>query len=108
MRNAADAAYAFLLFDRRNDVEQIDALVLPPILEKLQSFDNWRLLISPDHPTPISMKTHSRGFVPWAIVGSDVTGDGFTTYDETTGERSTRRFPEGRGLMNLFLRGNLQ
>ena len=54
------------------------------------------------------MKTHSRGFVPWAIVGSDVTGDGFTTYDETTGERSTRRFPEGQGLMNLFLRGNLQ
>ena len=89
-------------------LEQIDALVLPPILEKLQSFDNWRLLISPDHPTPISMKTHSRGFVPWAIVGSDVTGDGFATYDETTGERSTRRFPEGQGLMNLFLRGNLQ
>ena len=88
-------------------LEQIDGKTLPPILDKLQTFDNWRLLVSPDHPTPISTKTHSRGFVPWAIVGSDVKGDGFATYDETTGAAASRYFPKGQDLMTLFLRGDL-
>ena len=89
-------------------LEQIDAKTLPPILDKLQTFDDWRLLISPDHPTPIAMKTHSRGFVPWAIFGSDVKGDGFATYDETTGAAARRAYPEGYNLMAQFLRGDLQ
>jgi 2,3-bisphosphoglycerate-independent phosphoglycerate mutase len=89
-------------------LEAIDRLTLPPILEKLRTFENWRLLISPDHPTPVAIKTHSRGAVPWAIVGSDVAGDGFATYDETTGAASTRVFERGADLAKLFLKGNLQ
>ena len=89
-------------------LEQIDGKTLPPVLDKLQGYDDWRLLVSPDHPTPISTKTHSRGFVPWAIVGSDVGGDGFATYDETTGAQAPRFFPRGQDLMELFLRGDLK
>ncbi len=89
-------------------LEQIDQKTLPPILDKLRTFDNWRLLISPDHPTPVAIKTHSRGWVPWAIFGSDVSGDGFASYDETTAALSSRFYPQGRQLMELFLRGNLQ
>ena len=89
-------------------LEQIDAHVLPPILEKLQTFENWRLLISPDHPTPVRLKTHSRGFVPWAIIGSDVSGDLFASYDEGVGALAPRFFPKGDSLMSLFLRGALQ
>lgn len=89
-------------------LEAIDRLTLPPILEKLRTFENWRLLISPDHPTPVAIKTHSRGAVPWAVVGSDVAGDGFATYDETTGAASTRVFERGADLAELFLKGNLQ
>lgn len=86
-------------------LERIDAETLPPILEKLRTFPNWRLLVSPDHPTPISTKTHSRGFVPWAVFGSDVPGDGFATFDETTGAAAKRFFPKGQELMPLFLNG---
>ena len=90
-----------------HSLEEIDQKTLPPILDKLQSYDNWRLLVSPDHPTPISTKTHSRGEVPWMIVGSDVSGDGVATYDESTGARSSRYYPQGQDLMTLFLRGDL-
>lgn len=89
-------------------LEAIDRETLPPILEKLRTFENWRFLILPDHPTPVALKTHSRGAVPWAIVGSDVSGDGFATYDEKTGAASTRVFDRGADLAELFLRGNLQ
>lgn len=88
-------------------LEAIDRETLPPILDKLLCYDNWRLLVSPDHPTPISIKTHSRGFVPWMIVGSDVSGDGFVTYDESAGAQSRRYYPQGQDLMSLFLRGDL-
>ena len=86
-------------------LEAIDSLTLPPILDKLQSFDDWRLLVSPDHPTPVALKTHTRGAVPWMIVGSNVSGDGFESYDETTGARSPRFFDRGQDLMAEFLRG---
>ncbi|MDO5309513.1 MAG: cofactor-independent phosphoglycerate mutase [Planctomycetia bacterium] len=89
-------------------LENIDALVLPPILDKLQTFDNWRLLISPDHPTPVALKTHTRGFVPWAIIGSDVQGDGFDSYDEGVGAKAKRICQHGYELMTLFLNGALQ
>lgn len=88
-------------------LERIDQETLPPIIEKLRTFSDWRLLISPDHPTPVATKTHSRGPVPWAIIGSDVSGDGFSTYDETTGNRASRFYPQGWRLMETFLRGTL-
>ncbi|MGI5832363.1 MAG: cofactor-independent phosphoglycerate mutase [Thermoguttaceae bacterium] len=81
----------------------IDAKVLPPILEKLRSFPDWRLLISPDHPTPIATKTHSRGFVPWIVAGSDiepVAGQG--AFSEKTAENSTYVFDRGHELMAKF------
>ncbi|MCF0234468.1 MAG: cofactor-independent phosphoglycerate mutase [Thermoguttaceae bacterium] len=86
-------------------MERIDAETLPPILAKLREFENWRLLISPDHPTPVATKTHSRGFVPWAIFGSDIRGDGFASYDEATAAASGRTFPRGWELAEKFLRG---
>ena len=88
-------------------LEDIDAYLLPPLLEKLKTFENWRLLISPDHPTPVATKTHSRGSVPWIILGSDVKGDGITEYNEGTGARASRFYPRGCELMELFLRGDL-
>ncbi len=86
-------------------LERIDQETLPPILDKLQTFPEWRLLISPDHPTPVATKTHSRGRVPWMIVGSDVRGDGLASYDETTGEASARFYERGCELMERFLHG---
>lgn len=90
---------------KTRSLERIDQETLPPILDKLQSFPNWRLMISPDHPTPVAIKTHSRGYVPWMIVGSDVKGGNSKTYDELAGAASSIVFPKGQDLMALFLRG---
>lgn len=91
---------------KRKALEDIDAKVLPPVLDKLRSFPEWRLLITPDHPTPVSLKTHSLGAVPWLIVGSDIPGDGFATYDEATAAASPRYFERGWELMPRFLGGD--
>jgi len=84
-------------------MQDIDAMVIPPVVEKLKSFGDWRILISPDHPTHISTKTHSHGPVPWVIAGNDVPATGLDSYNELTVAQSPHRFNNGWELMNRFL-----
>ncbi len=48
-------------------IEEIDRQVLGPILEHLDKFGNYRVLILPDHPTPLEIKTHSSEPVPYLL-----------------------------------------
>jgi 2,3-bisphosphoglycerate-independent phosphoglycerate mutase len=69
----------------------------------LRKFDEYRILVSPDHPTPVRIKTHSHGFVPFAMAGTRIDPDTWTTYDEPAADRSELSFPEGWRLMRYFL-----
>ena len=47
------------------------------------------MLISPDHPTFLSTKKHTHGYVPVAIAGAGVAADKFTRYSDTNAAAST-------------------
>lgn len=84
-------------------LEEIDAKIVGPVWKALRGFGQYRLLISPDHPTPLRTKTHSYGDVPAAIAGSDIKPDGSATYDEASAARSSLVFAEGWKLMEYFV-----
>lgn len=63
-------------------VEDINNRMLPIIIEGLKSFGEYRILITPDHPTPISLKTHAAELVPAIIAGTGVESDENTQYSE--------------------------
>ncbi len=84
-------------------LEDIDAKVLPPLLAALESHGAWRLLVSPDHPTPVALKTHTSDFVPWLMAGSDIASSSVQSYDEATARNSSRRFDRGHEMMEFFL-----
>lgn len=84
-------------------IEAIDRQIVAPVHEALKSRGDYRILISPDHPTPLRTKTHSHGFVPWAIAGAGIRPDGATAYGDPTAERSELVFEEGWKLMSYFL-----
>ncbi|MDA1054134.1 MAG: cofactor-independent phosphoglycerate mutase [Planctomycetota bacterium] len=84
-------------------LEEIDQHIVRPLLDELRCRGEYRILVSPDHPTPIRTKTHSHGFVPFAIAGSGIERDGLATYDEISAEASTLDFTEGWKLMKFFL-----
>ena len=84
-------------------LEQIDRYIVGPVREALQSQGDYRILVTPDHPTPLRTKTHSHGPVPWAISGTGVRADNQTTYDEIAASRSDLDFHEGWRLMDYFL-----
>ena len=84
-------------------LEEIDRHIVAPVYAALKSHGDYRILVTPDHPTPLRTKTHAHGFVPLAIAGSDVAPDGAAAYDDPTANRSELAFEEGWKLMSYFL-----
>lgn len=84
-------------------VEQIDEKIVGPVHEYLKSQGDYRLLISPDHPTFLRTKTHSHGDCPFTICGSGVTSDVASEYHEVSAAASSVGFASGADLMPFFL-----
>ncbi|MDA3900675.1 MAG: cofactor-independent phosphoglycerate mutase [Spirochaetes bacterium] len=52
-------------------VEDFDKKVVGPMLKSLAQFENYTVLVMPDHPTPISVRTHTPDPVPFAFYSTD-------------------------------------
>jgi len=86
-------------------LERIDACIVGPVLEKLRGFDRWRILIAPDHPTPVGRKTHTDAPPPFCMAGSDVPqGVAVTAFTERQAAASDLHIEQGHELMEFFLR----
>lgn len=84
-------------------LEHIDRHIVAPVHAALKDYGEYRILVSPDHPTPLRTKTHSHGLVPWAMAGTGVEPDAARAYDDPTAAKSDRVFDEGWRLMAYFL-----
>jgi 2,3-bisphosphoglycerate-independent phosphoglycerate mutase len=84
-------------------LEQIDRHIVGPLLEALPAHGDWRILVSPDHRTPLRTRAHSYGAVPFAVAGTGVTSKGQTSYDEVIAAESDLEFDPGWKLMRWFL-----
>ncbi len=84
-------------------LEEIDRHIVGPLHAAMRQQVDYRILISPDHPTPLRIKTHSHGAVPFALAGAGITADASTSYDEASAARSQLAFEQGWRLMGHFL-----
>ncbi len=87
-------------------VEDFDEFIVGNIIHGMKQFDEYRILVLPDHPTPLEIRTHSNEPVPFAIYDNrkERTGKPLT-YDERIGERKDALiFQEGYKLMDYFLK----
>ncbi len=84
-------------------LQEIDRHIVAPLWKALQAQGEYRILVTPDHPTPVRTKTHSHGFVPFAMAGAGITADGAESYDEPAAAPSRLVFEEGWKLMGYFL-----
>ena len=88
-------------------IGEIDQKVVKYVVEKLnESGEDYAILIAPDHPTPISIKTHCSDPVPYLIYrkGKNL-GNGATAYDEENAENTGVFVENGVTLMQKFLNG---
>lgn len=85
-------------------LEEIDRHVVGPLLDALQGHGEWRILVSPDHRTPLRTRAHAHGKVPFAAAGTGIQPRGQTGYDEIVAERAALAFEKGHDLMPWFLK----
>jgi 2,3-bisphosphoglycerate-independent phosphoglycerate mutase len=84
-------------------LEEIDRHIVGPLLEALPAHGDWRILVSPDHRTPLRTRAHAHGAVPFALAGSGIVARGQASYDEATAAGSDLVFEKGHELMRRFL-----
>lgn len=86
-------------------VETIDKKVVGFLKDELEKRGiDYRMLIMPDHPTPIKLKTHVSDPVPYVIYDSTNRGGGSgLDYTEENGKKTGIYIEEGYTLMNRFL-----
>lgn len=85
-------------------VETIDAKVVKFLKDELEKRSiDYKMLIMPDHPTPISLKTHVSDPVPYVIYDSTKELDTGLSYTEENGKKTSLYIEKGYTLMNHFL-----
>ena len=85
-------------------VEYIDRRALKPMLEYLEgSGDDFRILIMPDHPTPLDTMTHSAEPVPYIIYDSRVKKNGISSFTEKNAAATGIFVEHGPDIMKKLL-----
>jgi len=84
-------------------IERIDRDIVAPLLDELQKYDQWRILISPDHSTLLRTKAHDRAPVAWTIAGTGVPASGLAYDEQSAREGGGPFFDRGFQLMEKFL-----
>ena len=82
-------------------LERIDKMVVGTIAQSLEGKD-FRILVTPDHPTPISKRTHTDEPVPFLIAGSGIEKGNFSSYSELEAQNSSLYFDKGVDLLNFL------
>lgn len=90
--------------DKIKAIEYIDDQVVGPVAEALREAGaDFRMLILPDHPTPVRVRTHTSDPVPYLLYDSTKPAEGCSTYCEKTGQESGRILEEGYRLIDYLL-----
>lgn len=87
-------------------IERFDQMVVGTILDAFRRKRNFRILVLPDHATPVSLRTHVCDSVLFGLYGKDVVARGFLNYCEKEASKSELLFEKGHELMDYFIKGD--
>jgi 2,3-bisphosphoglycerate-independent phosphoglycerate mutase len=84
-------------------LERIDEHIVGPMLAALPGQGEWRILVSPDHRTLLTTRSHAYGMVPFTVAGTGISAQGQASYDEVVAGQASQVFAKGHELMRWFL-----
>ncbi len=88
-------------------IENIDKKIVGPVLDALRKYDDFRILILPDHYTPISKRTHTSDPVPFTIYGTGCENKSNLEFSESNAKQTGLRVKNGYQLMGHFIGGDI-
>lgn len=98
-----ECGHRFETENKVKSIELIDELILGPIIKEFDG-EEIRVLICPDHPTPLALKTHTNAPVPYLIYDSGKTEKGVDNFCEESAEKTGNYIGAGHTLMERFLK----
>ena len=85
-------------------VEKIDTIILKKVYDYLKGCgEDFKILVLPDHPTPIEIRTHSSEHVPFFLYDSRKDVCGPDTYNEDTARECTTVIDDGSTLLSIMI-----
>lgn len=85
-------------------IELIDEKILGPLLKALEEYDDYKVMILPDHPTPLELRTHTNDPVPYLIYHKKAERPGVKVFCEETAKATGIFAPIGHELMDRFIK----
>lgn len=85
-------------------IELIDEKILKPVYKYLTNCgDDFKILVLPDHPTPLEIRTHSSEPVPFLAYSSKALVQGVSAFNEQTAATTGLYLPEGHKLIDFMI-----
>lgn len=84
-------------------IEMIDSRVLPILEEGLEQYEDYKILLLPDHPTPIVTRTHASDPVPYLLYQKSAPKTGVDSINEETAKATGIYMENGPAMMPHFL-----
>lgn len=98
-----EAAHSGNLQDKMAAIESFDELVVGTVLDGIRKFGSYRILCTPDHPTPVKLMTHTAEPVPFIVYGGEQdVNSSVAGYDEDSARLTGLLLDEGFRLMELL------
>ncbi|MDR3271443.1 MAG: cofactor-independent phosphoglycerate mutase [Peptococcaceae bacterium] len=99
-----ECGHRFEIANKVRAIELIDEQVVSTILAGMDKYEDYRLLILPDHPTPLVLRTHTSDAVPFILYQkSTPQNSGVAGYDEFEAGKTGVFVPQGHQLMDIFM-----
>jgi len=89
---------------KKKALEEIDKHIVGPVHQALKEYESYRILVLPDHPTPVETQAHSDEPVPFAMAGDGIKGILQKPFSEENGHKSGFRIERGHEMMEYFLK----
>ena len=87
-------------------IENIDGKVAGPIMDYAQRRGDIAVSLLPDHPTPVTYRTHTNEPIPFAIWHPGIVPDSVQTFDEDAAKQGIYGLLRGDGFMRTFMEAN--
>ncbi len=87
-------------------IERVDKHIVGPVLSKLRSYEAWRILVVPDHPTPVSTRTHTATPPPFCMAGTGISTVLGKPFSESAACESGLHIAPGHDLLEYFIHGH--
>ncbi len=89
--------------NKKKSLELIDEKILGPVLNALEEYDDYKVLIMPDHATPLELRTHTNDPIPFLMYHKKGEVEGRDEFTEQTCKDTGVYIEDGHNILSMFL-----